>query len=225
MASSSQETKGNSPEFVTGNYIIKHPEEFFETDYFDSKFAKGEKGEDQAYYRLRLGADFYISTKDKPQKLGDGEILVIKPGEFALLTTHERLKLTPYYLGFISMRFLPKARGLINISGFHVDPGFKGLLIFSVYNAGPRDVAFRYKDPIFMVIFARLAEKVEYMGPHQNQLEIPVDMITSLRGAPVSPRALQNQVDRLKLELRIYTSIILALFGALLSILLGVRLR
>ena len=106
MASNSQGNKGNSPEFVTGNYIIKHPEEFFETDYFDSKFAKGEKDEDQAYYRLRLGEDFYISTKDKPQKLGDGEILVIKPGEFALLTTHERLKLSPYSLGFISMRFL-----------------------------------------------------------------------------------------------------------------------
>ena len=121
------------------------------------------------------------------------------------------------------MKFLPKSRGLINISGFQVDPGFRGHLIFSVYNAGPRDVVFRYKDPIFIIIFARLSEKVEYKGPYQDQMEIPVDMITALRGAPVSLPMLKTQVDRLRLELRIYSVIVLALIGALLSILLGLK--
>jgi hypothetical protein len=40
-------------------------------------------------------------------------------------------------MAFISMRTAFKFKGLVNISGFHVDPGYKGKLIFAVFNASP----------------------------------------------------------------------------------------
>ena len=42
---------------------------------------------------------------------------------------------------------------LINVSGFHVDPNYKGKLIFSAFNAGPRDIILRKLDPVFMIFF------------------------------------------------------------------------
>lgn len=57
----------------------------------------------------------------------------IEPGETALLKTYEKLKLPDHYMAFLSLRFSRGSKGLINISGFHVDPDWGGHLIFSVY--------------------------------------------------------------------------------------------
>lgn len=58
---------------------------------------------------LRLGDEVFISTKEVPFKLGNSsepnEFASIKPGEFALLTTYERLNLPDDILGLISMKF------------------------------------------------------------------------------------------------------------------------
>src|SRR5688572_6584079 len=88
-------------------------------------------------YELRLGPEAYVTSDDGVKRLlDDGEQFKIPPGQFALLLTEESLKLPNNVLGLISLRSKYKLRGLISVSGFHVDPGFEGRLIFSVYNAG-----------------------------------------------------------------------------------------
>jgi dCTP deaminase len=48
------------------------------------------------------------------------------------------------------MKFKIKQRGLVNVSGFHVDPGYSGKLLFSVYNAGPRSIVLTRGEPVFV---------------------------------------------------------------------------
>jgi len=56
--------------------------------------------------------------------LQDKEDVIVPPGQFALLITEERVNIPDDKIAFISFKFSKKARGLINVSGFHVDPGY-----------------------------------------------------------------------------------------------------
>jgi dCTP deaminase len=49
-----------------------------------------------------------------------------------------------------------KFRGLVNVSGFHVDPGFEGPLKFAVFNAGPSPIVIRQGDDCFLIWYANL---------------------------------------------------------------------
>jgi len=75
-----------------------------------------------------------LDTRAQP-----GEQFVIPPGQFAYLLTEEVVRIPSSAMGFISLKFGVKGPGLINVSGFHVDPGYWGRLVFSVYNAGPSE--------------------------------------------------------------------------------------
>ena len=83
-----------------------------------------------AAYELGLAEQFF-RTSDQPamrRSLKKGEQLVIPPGQFALLITVERVRIPPDAIGFISIKAGIKFKGLVIISGFHVDPGFSGRL-------------------------------------------------------------------------------------------------
>jgi dCTP deaminase len=75
--------------------------------------------------------------------------------------TEEVVRIPPDVLGFISLRTTWKFRGLINVSGFHVDPGFHGNLIYAVYNAGPAPVHLARGMDLFLIWFAELDKLVD----------------------------------------------------------------
>jgi len=162
---------------------------------------------DGANYDLRLGSDAYVTTKELPVKLdraGVSDTISIEPGEFGVLMTHEYLYVPQDLMGFISIRVRYKNKGLVNISGFHVDPGFYGKLIFAVYNAGPRNVVLRHKEPVFMIMFDELTSlSGPYQGPWKGQENIPVDTISALRGTSISVRNLDERVKKLETEVRV----------------------
>lgn len=54
------------------------------------------------------------------------------------------------------MRSRYKFRGLINVSGFHIDPGYSGKLILSVYNSGPAPIHITRGEQWFTIFFANL---------------------------------------------------------------------
>lgn len=108
------------------------------------------------HFDLTLGDEIFITRRNEPIKLHDKqEYVSIRPGEFALLITEEEINVPSDLMAFINVRFSYKQKGLINISGFHVDPEYKGKLIFSVFNAGPNDIVLRRYEPVFMIFFAR----------------------------------------------------------------------
>ncbi len=116
-----------------------------------------------ASYELSLGKEVYISPlPDTPQKdrkricLKERETVAIPPGQFAFLLTSEKVSVPNKAIALISMKFKIKAKGLINVSGFHVEPGYKGHLIFAVYNAGPLNLHVARGQRLFSIWFADL---------------------------------------------------------------------
>src|SRR6266404_2128296 len=104
-----------------------------------------------ASYELSLGNEYF--TTDLPDGIKviiePGNQVVIKPGQFALLITKETVTIPDNVLAFISIKASIKFRGLVNVSGFHVDPGFTGKLKFAVYNAGSKDIVLDWEQRLF----------------------------------------------------------------------------
>ena len=123
---------------------------------------------DGASYQLSIGHEVYVSpsmgstdaTAKSITHLKDRQAFTIPPGQFAFLLTEETLRLSQEEIAFISIRAKTKYRGLVNVSGFHVDPGFHGRLTFAVFNAGPVPIHLRQGDDIFLIWYADLSDSV-----------------------------------------------------------------
>jgi dCTP deaminase len=169
----------------------------------------------KASYDLHLGDEVAKSTNSKPFSLArNNGIIEINPGEFALLHTYEKIRVPNNLIGFISLRFSVKKKGLINISGFHVDPGFEDYLVFSVYNAGSRPICLRYKEPIFMISYATLSGETEkYTGRTPGNHFISDD-IESLKGPALTVIDLDRRLERAENQLRLLIGLFIATLSA-----------
>ena len=58
----------------------------------------------------------------------------IPAGGFALITTLERVKLSPSHAGHIGVRSYFTRKGLALLSGLQIDPGFQGFLVLGLAN-------------------------------------------------------------------------------------------
>ncbi|WP_157607495.1 dCTP deaminase domain-containing protein [Runella limosa] len=156
----------------------------------------------EAAYELCLGNEVYLtdSTSGKKELLDEkNSQVVIKSGQFALLLTQENVKIPLDKIAFISIKFSQKIKGLVNISGFHVDPGFDGKIIFSVYNAGPTTIILDKGKPYFMIWFSELSSQANpYAGKHQKQKTISAEQISQLNGTLASPNSLLKQIQDLE---------------------------
>jgi dCTP deaminase len=166
-------------------------------DDVDEKMREQIKDEKGVGFDLRLGSQFYLSGQEYPQKLDEGGRLTINPGQFALLTTYEIFHVPADLVAFISMRFSKKAQGLINVSGFQVDPGFEGIFVFAVYNAGPLKVSLDFKEEIYTVIFAKTSREIKRKRSVQN--EIPKSIWTNIKQAKnISSVSLDERITTLE---------------------------
>lgn len=147
-------------------------------------------------------------------------------------------------MGFISVKLVYKKCGLINVSGFHVDPCFKGNLIFSVYNAGPSDILLKKGTPVFMIFFCKLTQGLGRFSdtyPNKNDdysekiqtkvkraierknhelIGIPLEMVSGIKGASVSLANNNARMDKLEASIKIYGAIVLSIIGGLLLLIL-----
>lgn len=175
-----------------------------------------------AAYELRLAGQVFLTSNKLPkrQDLKDREQLVISPGQFALLISMEEIRVPPDAIGFISIKAGIKFRGMVNISGFHVDPGFSGCLKFSVYNAGSKPLVLEPGAPTFLLWFASLDRETEdvYRGIHQNQTEITVDDVMLLQGEVPSPAALNARLKNVEFWVRAAKTIFLLVLGSLVGV-------
>ncbi len=169
-----------------------------------------------AMYDMRLGSEVYVSSEKYPRNLKEGnDSIQLAPGEFALLTTYETVHIPSDLIGFISMRFGIKRKGLINISGFHVDPRYKGKLIYSVQNGGPNPVILRYRDPVFILVLASLSTESD--KPMKGYINIPADYIQPISGRPVSLVSLNRRVERLEDTIRLLIAILTTVVAAVIA--------
>jgi dCTP deaminase len=121
----------------------------------------------------------------------------IAPGQFAFLLTLEDVRVPDNAMALISMRARYKFKGLINVSGFHVDPGWQGKLLFSVYNAGPAEVILSKGEALFLIVYADLDQRTKetYNGSSLNQKSIDASLLQNMTTQVFSPQALQRQLD------------------------------
>lgn len=169
-------------------------------------------------YELSLGPQAFITSDPTKTRrtLVEGEQVIIPPGQFALLLTEEKIRIPSDSMGFISIKAGIKFRGLVNVSGFHVDPGFEGRLKFAVYNAGSRDIVLSRGTQLFMIWFSLLDHPTKqlYSGSHANQDEITNDDVMKLLGEVASPAALNDRVKELERRFNFATNAIKAIVVA-----------
>jgi dCTP deaminase len=91
----------------------------------------------------------------------------------------------------------------VNVSGFHVDPGYRGQLKFAVYNAGSRTIVLDQDQRVFMIWFANLDHTDEnpYPDRQQPQNAITADDVMRIHGEVASPAQLKKQIDDLRIDL------------------------
>ncbi len=153
---------------------------------------------------LRVGPEYYVTpglehpsprTHTK-QPLDIGRGMTIPPGQFAFLLTEEKITIPPEVMGFISVKATYKLKGLVNVSGFHVDPGWSGRLIFTVFNAGPSTIHLERRLPVFLLWIADLDGPSEKRKSAPGHEAIPPVIIGNITGVVDSIYALEKRVEK-----------------------------
>lgn len=157
---------------------------------------------DRAAYRLSVGGEVYVSPtgepndpRNKPKKpLGVGESFTIPAGQFGFILTEELIRVPQDAIAFISIRANYKFRGLVNVSGFHVDPHYEGKLLFSVFNAGPGAVHLSRGEECFLIWYASL-DRPSVLQRKMGFKEIPSDLLGPIATGVESFAGLKSKID------------------------------
>ena len=158
---------------------------------------------DCAAYTLAIGPEVYVSPNDQTadpntvtiRQLSKGEAFTIPPGQFAFLLTEEVVSVPADALAFISIRAKTKFRGLVNVSGFHVDPGYCGQLTFAVFNAGPVPVHLKRGQSIFLIWYASLDRETTLKKDGTIQKGIDSAIVTAIAGELQSFAGLSKKIE------------------------------
>lgn len=160
------------------------------------------KSIDCAAYTLHVGNEVYVSpdrqvsdpSRHSKKRLAAGEAFTIPPGQFGFLTTAEKIKIPDNAMAFISIKARLKFGGLINISGFHVDPGYEGELLFSVLNAGPKPLHLQQGQALFLIWFTDLDRETRMKKkPSDGFSGIAPELINGISGEILSLQSLSDK--------------------------------
>lgn len=157
---------------------------------------------DRASYRLRVGPEAYVSPTGEPDdprnkpktNLAEGQGFTIPAGQFGFILTEERVTVPVSAIGFISIRAGYKFRGLVNVSGFHVDPAYEGRLIFAVFNAGPGPVHLSRGEPCFLIWYADLDQPTD-LETRPGYDTIPSELTGPIAGGLQSFAGLLSKIN------------------------------
>ena len=166
--------------------------------------------------KIRLKAAKKKVCGRKTERYGGGS-LKIPAGQFAFLLTEEAVSIPDDAMGFISLKSGIKFQGLVNVSGFHVDPGFKGRLIYAVFNAGPSQITICRGDDLFLLWIADLSGGLDdqYTKGDDEQLEIKSALITQVTRENHSLQALSTKIDKIDEQFRILRNVSAGIAAAL----------
>lgn len=176
---------------------------------------------DVAHAKQMLDPVTSVNVRGQVRRQSGGEV-IIPSGQFAFLVTEEFVDMPDETMGFISLRSKQKWKGLINVSGFHVDPGFKGRLVYSVYNAGPSNIHLFRGQPMFLLWIADLdSTATNAFAKHMPvpQTGISADLISEVDRPLHSLGSLSERLDVLQREVSLMIRVLAAL-----AVILGLAL-
>lgn len=175
---------------------------------FDERQVQG------ATYDLRIGEQGATTTSKKVVHIKEAGFITIQPGDFAVITVDEILRLGPQYVGRFGLRSKFARKGLIATTGPQVDPGYHGRLIIGMTNLSPKPVTLSYGDDLLSIEFHKLSEASTkpYSGPYQDRLTLgpeEIEAITENEGMALSEvlttlRSLSQNVGALTKEMKTF---------------------
>ena len=180
----------------------------------------------EANHRLAMGEEYFVTksatnkngASETTTKLEPGDSFFIPSGHFGFLVTEERICMPHNAIGFLSIQTNTKFLGLVNISGFHVDPGSNGKIIFAVFNAGPDPVHIKRGDEIFRLWIASLDDVDEEPRSQGSHCSIPSQIVNQISGDLESLQTLATRIA--SVESRVSTHRVL--FGACVALLVTI---
>jgi len=170
----------------------------------------GAENIDCASYTLHVGPEVFITpdhyepnpSQNTKRKLAIDEAFNIPSGQFAFLLTEEEVSISDKCIAFISMKASTKFKGLVNVSGFHVDPGYKGRLVFSVFNAGPAPIKLQRGMPLFLMWLADLDRQTTKVKNNKPITELNLKILDPIHGPIFSPQAISESVQSFKSDIK-----------------------
>lgn len=182
-------------------------------------------------YELSMGDQSYVTSSDDTNTrirvtLDTGTVVNILPGQLAQLVVKEYIKIPSDAVGLLSMKSKFKMSGLVNVSGFHVDPGYEGRLVFAVFNAGSVPIVIQQDEPTFLLWYVSLDSPTTdlYRGSRSKQRDISGEQIMKLKGPSYNPTALAERVAHLETRRDWWRLIGVAIIGGVILLILGVAL-
>src|SRR5713226_1448421 len=127
-----------------------------------------------ASYDLRVGDKGGTTSSKKVTSIKEQDYLTLEPGDFAIVTVFEELRLGAQYAARFGLRSKHARKGLIATTGPQIDPGYHGRLIIGLTNLAPKSVTVSHGDHLLSVEFHKLAESTTkpYTGPYQDRISL-----------------------------------------------------
>lgn len=113
-----------------------------------------------------------VDLRDQPSRT-----FTVETGRFIAVLTVEKLGMPLTLSGRFGLRSEYTRRGLVAFPGIQIDPGFKGRLAISLFNAGPEPIELKYRAKMFTVEFHTLETPASegYGGDYHDQDDFPLD--------------------------------------------------
>jgi len=178
-----------------------------------------------ASYDLRIGKRMLISGEEAEIDMEKRGSVTLKAGQFALMTTLEKITLSDDIAGHLGMKSYYVRKGIVLLAGLQIDPGWDGYLVLGMYNASPRSITLDYQSPICTVDFYKLAVPVSkgfQTGEEQRAGFIPKvdkDYLRTLETQTLSE--MSEAVRRLSENVSMLTTITYKIILPILLLILG----
>jgi dCTP deaminase len=188
-----------------------------------------------ATYDLRIGEQGATTTSKKVVNIKEHGFLTVQPGDFAVVTALEIIRLGPQYVGRFGLRSKFARKGLIATTGPQIDPGYHGRLMIGMTNLSPKPITLSFGDDLLSVEFHRLSEASThpYTGPYQDRITLGPEeiesisenegmafseVLTTLRSLSQNVAALASEVKVLKVWIPVMLTIGIAVIGIIVTL-------
>ena len=160
-----------------------------------------------ASYDLHVGDQAATSREPHKVNIAESGMLVLWPGDFAIVTTQEKIHFSAKHVGCFGLTSSYARKGLI-ATGAQIDPGFQGRLLVGLTNLSTKQIVLPHSDKFLTMEMHELSRPSAkpYQGPYQGRDELhPEDIqavmereVYSLSEITNTLRTLVSTVDGLK---------------------------
>ena len=186
-----------------------------------------------AGYDLRVGEQA-LKSDGKLYSVKEKGFMEILPGEMVSFVTLETLDISLNLVGRILPLSRVSNRGILSPIS-QIDPGYRGKVVFTLFNYSPNVFILNYGDPVLRIEFDRLdvPSKQPYRGTYQGVSSIPVELpefratrkLPSIVETAEQVHLLMKELQRTRVQLRITLAAIVSILIGFIAVLLSILFR